>query len=160
LSLYGHHNILSKSLWDELSRIKYDFVVMMEVIEHLPFDKHNWLINKIADNMKENSYFVISTPVHYSRNEELYYPEDHINEYFISDLYQLVLNRFEIVTTFGFNIKSRQFKKKLRESNPKAYQYYKLFNQVLPAQITLSTFDLALSKTPEFLTIICKLKGE
>lgn len=148
-------NITSEDLWEKLSKNQYEFVVMMEVIEHIPFNEHDWLISQIYDSMKDGAYFVISTPVHYNKNEEMYYPEDHFKEYYIEDFKNLVSN-FEIVKEFGFNIKSRSFKKKLRERNRENYELYKKFNDLFPYQLTLPFFDLALSKAPEFLVLVLK----
>lgn len=54
--------LLVSDMKDFTSEIKYDFVVMVDVLEHIPFEQYDQLFSMINENTHENSIFALNVP--------------------------------------------------------------------------------------------------
>jgi len=79
---------------------KYDYVVMVDVIEHVKND--NLLVKNVNEMLKESGTFICSTP---NRNSRYRKSEGHIREYATTDLKFLLNKVFSDVRICNYKLK-------------------------------------------------------
>jgi len=83
-------------------RARYDAIVSLDVIEHIPAESEGAFLGNIASTLTEHGVCVIGTPN--AAFEHLASPQSkagHINPYTHDRLYELMTKHFHVVQSFG-----------------------------------------------------------
>lgn len=91
---------------------KYDFVICMEIIEHMSEKDGDELLECINFILKDSGTLFLSSPnPKKHKGNNFVWPENHIYEYSLSEIKTLLSKRFNILNIFGWLGKARKFKK-------------------------------------------------
>lgn len=96
---FGNHRILFNHINLENITRSYDFVTMIDVIEHIEYDQK--AIGLAKGCLKDNGVFVISTPNRLSRYRK---SENHVREYAPHELRALLFKEFKDVQILDYKL--------------------------------------------------------
>ena len=117
-------NLLKQSLNDikEL-KTKYEYVVCMEIIEHIGKKNAINLIKDIYQKMPRNGLLFVSSPSpDKSSGQKFVWEENHLYEFSYSEITKLLSqNKFKIIDSFGWLGKANNMKKKFNEDQKILY---------------------------------------
>lgn len=90
--------------FDMKSKEKYDVIVAMDVIEHLPYELAKKLIQKSTRHLKQSGLFVIGTPSIYSYDYQGPLSKaSHVKCYDRDELVELIESNYQRVIAFSMN---------------------------------------------------------
>lgn len=129
---------------DYESKEKFDVVISLQVIEHIPSDKISIFFKSIITSLKKNGTFILSTPntITSSYNENPY----HYKEYSFCELYLLLSNYFKKITFYS--IIGDKYVSKFEHARKKSVLSFLkkdifCIRKIIPRKIRQSMFDLA-----------------
>lgn len=94
---------------DKLFTVKFDMIVLSEVIEHLPNKTDsNLAIKQISSILKPGGILVLTTPTP-TEDDELVWPDDHLYEFRFEEIYEIINNEFEINKVMPWSMKERDY---------------------------------------------------
>src|SRR3989344_6108540 len=88
----------------------FDVIIAYEIIEHLPVEKHQTLLENIKSVLKKNGCVLLSTPnkLIYSPNREKPNNQYHVKEYLAGELETFLKKHFSKVDIRGIKIINKQ----------------------------------------------------
>lgn len=101
------------------SKIAFDAVVFMEVIEHLDKSFAPTMFERIAGWLAPEGMLLFTTPTppYNGKYEDRVWPDDHKEEFTISEIYGIINERFKVNKQIGWSLEEREYNKIL-ESDP------------------------------------------
>lgn len=105
---------------------KFDIIVMLEVIEHIPDEFISKVVKSLKNMLKDDGKLILSTPMHLKENEEMWWPEAHFKEYTINQIEEMFSDCFVIEEKIGNHVIAKNLKEKLKESESDSKLYKKL----------------------------------
>lgn len=106
---------------------KFDAVVFMEVIEHIPKEAQ-WVLDKIFEFLKSDGLLLVTTPTPplNAKYESRVWPTDHEQEFTLNEVYDSINKGFKITKQIGWSVEEREFNTILEENNECMKLYTKL----------------------------------
>jgi hypothetical protein len=87
----------------QINNNQYDFIVLMDVLEHIPDNEVKSFVNKINKLLKVNGYIFVSVPAYQYLFSEMDKKVGHYRRYSWKILREHLINKFEKIDNFGFN---------------------------------------------------------
>ncbi len=145
-----------RNFFDEVYDIpdnQYDFIVLMDVLEHIPDHEIKTFVNKIISLGKPQSHIFLSVPAHQYLFSEMDVSVGHYRRYSWKLLNKHICKYYKRVSSFGFNyllflirviqIKySRNIKKEVEVSN--------ILNKILYLILKIEYFLFLIKFRPKF----------
>lgn len=141
----------------KVRRDKFDAVVFMEVIEHIP-EKAQWVLDRIFKFLKSDGLLLVTTPTPplNGKYESRVWPTDHEQEFTLDKIYDLINNGFKIIKQIGWSLEEREFNKLLEENIECMKLYTKLKGAFPESYIRAIIACMAPTEYNRQVLLICK----
>lgn len=104
---------------------KFDVICMLDVFEHIPKELGNRALKNISNLLSCDGKLVMSTPIHFSKDEEMWWPDAHAYEYTLDEINDIFGKYFTIESHCGNHVIANELKKQLNEESKEVLNLYK-----------------------------------
>lgn len=119
------YNLVKQSLHEVNRFEKYDVILMQEILEHIPKATVEKLLKEANDLLTERGFIVVSSPnPRKDEGQEFVWPENHIQEFSLEEMKNLMEPYYNIERVNGWLGKAQKFKKNLSKSQREEYDAY------------------------------------
>jgi len=118
-------NLVKQSLKEANRFEKYDVILMQEILEHIPAETVKKIIAEAHELLTDRGFIVASSPnPRKEEGQEFVWPENHVQEFSLDEMKEMLEPYFEIERVNGWLGKAQKFKKNLTESQREEYNAY------------------------------------
>ena len=145
-----------RNFYDDLYKIpnnKYDFIVLMDVLEHIPGEEVEKFVQKIILLGKPNSHIFLSVPAHQYLFSEMDVSVGHYRRYSWKLLNKHICKYYKRVSSFGFNyllFLIRLIQIKYSRNVKKEVEVSKSLNKILYLILRVEYFLFLIRFRPKF----------